>query len=359
MQQGLTQKQLFITCKVVGKVSPSEKVNLCICLSLHCNNFQVTHVYTSAVHLVNYKLYVQPKEWEEAWYKDEGGRDKGIVAQIELHNANGTLATGIRAPIRLALRYGDLQSTSVRNQDLLRILGHPKQFIDPDTGTASIRFRIEDVSKNHQGQDFKVAISVDSSRFADIAPTYTPAVSVRSKRTKRQRMSATLVDTSSNTSAKSNIEERKKPPITSATTATEAGGSGLVHPQPQHAIQQDRILELETATQSHSSNLKPFLADFQGLKSQLQQQQQYGMKGGGYASSRVEPSSTSTNASFTRKREALLGILNWAEEVVNGLYPLQWKIVGYAPFPDGSLDHNHPYYSMPNPNSVISKLLSM
>lgn len=359
MQQGLTQKQLFITCKVVGKVSPSEKVNLGICLSLHCHNVQVTHVYTSAIHLVNYKLYVQPKEWEEAWYKDEGGRDKCIVAQIELQNANGTLATGIRAPIRLALRYGDLQSTPVRNQDLLRILGHPKQFIDPDTGTASIRFRIEDVSKNHQGQDFKIAISADSSRFADIAPTYTPAVSVRSKRTKRQRMSAATTDTSSNTStsAKSYKEEIKRSSMTSA-GATEAGGGRPVHPQQQHTIQQDRLPHLEVASQSHSSNLKPLMADFQELKSKLQQQQHYGMKGGGYAS-RIEPSSASSNASFARKRDALLGILNWAEEVVNGLYPLQWKIVGYAPFPDGSLDHNHPYYSMPNPNSVISKLLSM
>jgi hypothetical protein len=335
-----------VKCKVEGKVSPSEKFNVCICISLHCNNVQVCHAYTSAIHLVNYKLYVQPRDWEEAWYKDEGGRDKCMIAQVELHNAEGSMATGIRAPIRLTLRYADAQSTNVRNQDILRILGHPKQFVDPDSGTVSIRFRIEDVSKNHQGQDFKVEICADSSRFADIAPAYTPPVSVRSKRTKRQRMSANA-DTMSNTSATGGGVEEVKP-------STAAAG-GNQQQQQQQIMQHDRIIQqLDSA--SHPN--KPFVTEFQVLKNQLQHQHSHFTKVGGYSSSRID-SAASSNSTLARKRDALLGILNWAEEVVNGLYPLQWKVVGYAPFPDGSLDHNHPYYSMPNPNSVISKLLSM
>jgi len=41
------------------------------------------------------------------------------------------------------------------------------------------------------------------------------------------------------------------------------------------------------------------------------------------------------------------GVIEWTEEVVNGLYPLQRQIVG------------HTYHNMPNPNGQISKILSM
>jgi len=52
-------------------------------------------------------------------------------------------------------------------------------------------------------------------------------------------------------------------------------------------------------------------------------------------------------------------VIRWTDEVVNGLYPLQWQVIGYAPFPDGTIDYNHPYHSMPNPNPCISRVLSM
>merc|ERR1719410_2596563 len=53
------------------------------------------------------------------------------------------------------------------------------------------------------------------------------------------------------------------------------------------------------------------------------------------------------------------GVIRWTEEVINGLYPLQWQVIGYAQYPDGTLDYNRPYHSMPNPNARISKVLSM
>jgi hypothetical protein len=53
------------------------------------------------------------------------------------------------------------------------------------------------------------------------------------------------------------------------------------------------------------------------------------------------------------------GIFQWVDEVVNGLYPLQWYVIGYARHPDGSPDYAHPYHNMPNPNKCISRVLAM
>jgi len=59
-----------------------------------------------------------------------------------------------------------------------------------------------------------------------------------------------------------------------------------------------------------------------------------------------------------RIREALQGVIHWSEEVVNGLYPLQWQVLGYSQHPDGTPDYNRPYHSMPNPNPLIHRVLS-
>ena len=44
-------------------------------------------------------------------------------------------------------------------------------------------------------------------------------------------------------------------------------------------------------------------------------------------------------------RAAMRGVIRWTEEVVNGLYPLKWQVIGYAQFPDGTVDYNRPYHS--------------
>ena len=328
LHQSLTKKSALVKCKIEAEVSNSAPLNVCICVSLQCNGNHVSNAYTSPIHMVNYKLRVESKDWEDAWYKDEGGRDKCMLAEVELRSPDGSLARGVRAPLRLTLRYADAQSTQVKNQDILRILGHPKQYIDPDTGTASIRFRIEDVSKNHQGQDFKVEVLADSSRFADIAPICTPTVSVRSKRSKRQRIAETSASSQLQQPSYDDVAQPKRSIL-------------LEPPQPM-------ALPHVTKVAAHTS---PFAPEFQGLKN----------PSANTATSRYPIAGVVGSTEFSdaaRTRDALQGIIGWAEDVVNGLYPLQWKLIGYAPFPDGSLDHNHPYYSMTNPNACISKLLS-
>ncbi|KAL3907377.1 MAG: hypothetical protein SGILL_008902, partial [Bacillariaceae sp.] len=251
---------------------------------------------TRPIHMVNYKIRVtMEEEWDPIWYKDEGGRDKSMEVFASMYDKDDQMKTGEQIPLLPVLCYQveGRPPDKVANQDILRTLGSSKIVLDKDTGKARIRFRVEDVSKNHQGQDFLLQITPEprSKGFKDVAPAYTPAVNVRSKRNKRSRN-------------------------------TSKGGI------------RDAVARGSPATS------RPRLA--------------YGS----------DPSIAQRDAGFDRQdpvrlREAMKNVISWADEVVNGLYPLQWQVLGYPQHPDGTPDYARPYHNMPNPNGPISRILSM
>jgi hypothetical protein len=251
---------------------------------------------THQVNVVNYKINISLNEdWEAVWYKDEGGRDKCMTVYVVLLNKDGSPYIGEQVPLELTLCYdSNYQPVKVSKQDILRVLGSLTPTTDKKTGKATLKFRIDDVSKNHQGQDFRLEVAPGPSGkgYHHVAPAYTPAVSVRSKRNKRQR-----------TDASSKSEQTRQP----------------------------SPIQLKPAA------LRP-------------------------PSERIV--SRGIDASFTgvdthRLQEAMKGVMQWSEEVVNGLYSLQWQMVGYAQNPDGSPDFSMPYHSMQNPNEYIHRVLSM
>jgi hypothetical protein len=256
----------------------------------------VTGTTTKPIHMVNYKIHLTMEEdWDSVWYKDEGGRDKSMEVFASMYDKDGQIKTGEQIPLLPVLCYqteGRLPDT-VANQDILRTLGSNKIVLDKDTGKARIRFRVEDVSKNHQGQDFvlKIAPEPKSRGFKDIGPAYTPAVNVRSKRNKRSR-----------NMGKGDLKD------------SVARGSPAAS-RPRLAYASDPSIPRREAV----------------LESQ-------------------DP---------IRLREAMKSVISWADEVVNGLYPLQWQILGYPQHPDGTPDYTRPYHNMPNPNGPIARILSM
>ncbi len=248
---------------------------------------------TTSIKLVNYKIRITLEDdWGPVWYKDEGGRDKSMEIYAAIYDKDGQVKTGEQIPLHPMLCYelpGSFPAPC-SNQEILRTLGASRTVIDKDTGRARIRFRVEDVSKNHQAQDFTLMVGPDpkAKGFQDIAPDYTPAVNVRSKRNKRSRNPGT-------TSRASSDPSRRTSP-----TAMRA----------RYEDQQDSTSVFESAD-------------------------------------------------VPRLREALRSVINWADEVVNGLYPLQWQVLGYAQHPDGATDYSRPYHNMPNPNPCISRVLAM
>lgn len=107
-----------------------------------------------------------------------------------LCNRDNNLVLNRKVPLKMTLLYDNEYNQEVMKQSNLKVFGPPKQHIDPTSGQVTIRFRIEDVSKNHQGQSFKVIVAAENNKLGDIAPAYTPVVAIRSKRNKRGRSSA-------------------------------------------------------------------------------------------------------------------------------------------------------------------------
>ncbi len=182
-----------LRCKIEGVVSDNAVIKVSIKILLVSNHKPVgSSVFSRAIHLVKFKLCFDPHDWEDVWYKDEGGKDNCMLAHIQLLQMDRSLALGHQASFHLTLHYDDVDSTPVEDQSILSVPGGLDQFINQETGTALIKFRVEDLSKNHKGNDFKLFIMADSTRF-DIAPAYSPEFTVRSQPYKHRRLTPGIV----------------------------------------------------------------------------------------------------------------------------------------------------------------------
>jgi hypothetical protein len=222
-----------------------------------------------------------------------GGRDKAMLAVAKLVDQDGNIIKDRKVPLHLRLLYDNEERSPVAKQDIFRMVGASCHYIDPETGQASLQFRIEDVSKNHQGQNFIIEIGTDKEKSPDVAPAYSRSVCIRSKKkVKRQR------------------DDHSAPTPTPKQQATQ---------------------------QSFSSQPPP--AQFTAASS--------------------DPFAIGSSHNPQAIRQAMRGVIKWTEEVVNGLGPLKWNVIGYAQNPDGVIDYNRPYHSMPNPNEKVNQILNM
>lgn len=83
-----------------------------------------------------------------------------------------------------------LLGQAVAKQELLQLLPECKMLLS-DNGQVMLRFRINDVSKNHQKQLFSILISPDTTvepLMYDISPDISESIEVRSKKTKRAKV---------------------------------------------------------------------------------------------------------------------------------------------------------------------------
>ena len=152
----------------------------------------------------------------QVWYKDEGGREKCILLNISLEDGSGSKIKDRPVQLKCLLRYAE-SGMPVTNQNVLRIWtdSHDKKpSIKLYKGSLAIKARVEDVSKNHQGQSFKIEVLADideSPTDCDVAPVLSRAVNVRSKRNKRRK-------------ATSPPRSRTPPPVTTTNSFAHAPG---------------------------------------------------------------------------------------------------------------------------------------
>lgn len=171
-------------------ISDDAAVKISIEILLVANGIRLSYVTTNPIHLVKYELGIDPHDWEDVWYKDEGSWDNCMIARVYLRQMDGSLALGQPIPLRVTIHYDDDEATLVEDQSILRMLGATAQIIDKDTGMAILKFRVEDLSNNHYGHDFKLLIAAEFTIF-NVAPAFSPEFNVRSQPYKKQRRFAT------------------------------------------------------------------------------------------------------------------------------------------------------------------------
>jgi hypothetical protein len=155
------------------------------CLEIRASDGDLESAFSSPIHVIKEKLQIvqQPPD---VWFKDEGGREKCMVVSLVLESSPGARIEERVVPLQLRLLYES--GTPVLNQNILKLF--PDMRPNMSRGRVSISFRIDDVSKNHQGQSFVLEIAPEkqetSQMFQDIAPARTSVIAIRSKRNKRK-----------------------------------------------------------------------------------------------------------------------------------------------------------------------------
>jgi hypothetical protein len=281
-------------------ISDDSVVTVAIEIFLLSNDVRISCVYTHPIHLVKYKLGIDPYGWEDVWYKDEGAGNKYMTARVYLHQKSGSLAFGQPIPFHVTIHYDDDEATLIEDQSILRMLGDTSQFIDKDTGMTILKFRVEDLSKNHNGHDFKLLIAADLTIF-NVAPVFSPEFNVRSQPYKKQRRFA----------------RGELPAITSRS--------------------QDKI-EL-TASSSFGGH----------QEKNTQQQTTYDCRSTADESDTVD---------LRMARSALHNVLDWANQVASNLHSMEWNVMGYETNPNGTIDYSTPIYDYQNPNKAIAEIVS-
>jgi len=230
------------------------------------------------------------------WFKDEGGRDKCIEVVVDLMDADGRRVRGQEVPLKVSLLYEDMHV--VTKQDILKLSSDTRQYID-DTGVATLRLRIEDVSKNHQSKGFVIKVAPDTQHSPlndDISPDISTSINVRSKRNRRNKGGNKDDDTTS-------------------------GIVGVGHSISRGSI--DLAMPVDNPLQDSQLGGPP------------------------------EPGDSSTNP----MHKALSSVVNWTRAVVNGLYQIQWQLIGYETKPDGTPDISRPLFNITNPNAIVTSIL--
>jgi hypothetical protein len=281
---------------------------------------KIVPVVTSEMTVIQQRLIIQEK-LPELWYKDEGGRDKCMTLPIFLVNEKNERVGDRPVPLRVTLLYEN--EHPVLKQDILKMSPDCQRTID-SSGKALLKLRIEDVSKNHQGQAFRLKVEPDTAQSPmnfDVAFDLSSTISVRSKRNKRRQ--------------------------------TKSGG---LH-QISHHVLTAGISNSASATSSPSSNtdneMNRSMGNFNNSTGsfvgddRLHKKQKLSSTSGGLDT----PTSSSSNGGTVGNNNTLTGamekVLSWTGAVVHGLHQLEWQTVGYESKTDGTPDPERPIYRCP------------
>ena len=156
------------------------------------NGAHVQAATSAGMLVIRHRLTIKGKDQlPRVWFKDEGGRENCIEMCINLIDSTKMNILNKKVQLRLTLLYES--GLIVPRQDVLKLNPDSKMFID-DSGSAVIKFRIEEVSRSHQKQLFCIQVSPDTSQYpmaSDVSPDISYPIEVLSKRNNTRSRDAT------------------------------------------------------------------------------------------------------------------------------------------------------------------------
>jgi len=188
----------------------------------------------------------------DKWYKDEGGKDNRMDLTVNLLSANGCHVSGRRVPLKIFLMYENGQP--VLKQEVLSLSPDCRLLIEEGGGSCVLKVRINDVSKNHQRQRFRIMVQPDTGQdplLNDISCDDTHPVEVKSKRSKRLREDIPSaptrplpLDPSRRATSSSNLGPFG-PAIQSGVPNRTVGSNGYENPSKLQRVQQDEFAHVQ------------------------------------------------------------------------------------------------------------------
>ncbi len=274
----------------------------------------------------------------DQWFKDEGGRESCVEFGVRLVDSEGCEVLDRNVQLHLTLLYDNM--CPVANQDILKVLPCSEWSLGSQNDGAkgksggSFRVRIEEVSRHHQKQPFRLRVAaepVGHERTLDIRPGSSKPITVLSKRISRK--------------SKQKAENKGRLHHDLGNNEQSSPTGGGVSPQyrfiDQKSINLDKMIGRQRASSGQA--VPPM-----GRKGPhgVDVPMDYGFAG----PAEISPSAFN---------HAMRNVISWSEEVVNTLTSIEWKLIGYETLPNNQPNHDRPLYSISNPNPLIANLLSM
>jgi hypothetical protein len=231
-----------------------------------------------------------------------------------------------------------------------------------DKGQASLRLRIDDVSKNHQKQSFVIQIAPDTNAHPlnnDISPDECSALEVRSKRnkTKRPREEDSISSSSSSgggNSAAQKIANRNSHTAIAPAAAVLASLSTASVTSTKPSFSKPSSSSSSSASLPQTSSA----SDIQTVSRSVMEKTARENKRlndlmSTFDSTTEEPKGGAP--SREQVGETISGLVEWSQAMMEAVAALQWQFIGNEKLANGAV---RPLYEMQNPNNTITELFS-
>lgn len=152
---------------------------------LNTEDHPIPPVFTDRMYIVNRRLIIDDS-LPDIFHNQRGGKNSCIELHISLRDHANEIVRGQTVPVKAILLY-DKSFREVIDQSILVSLDN-RMSIGP-SGEAVLKFRIEEVSRNHQKQLFIIKIVPDTTAFprnSDIGPDTTTPIYVKSRPTRKK-----------------------------------------------------------------------------------------------------------------------------------------------------------------------------